>query len=76
MSPCSSAADLADAVGAMYPVETEDARLIWNLVRAGGSLRIRARWHSTPGNYESPLAERGDYDCLFNNAPGQPTPPG
>ncbi|MFJ6779871.1 hypothetical protein [Streptomyces yangpuensis] len=32
----------------------------WVIVREGDSLRIRARWHSTPGNYESLLAERGD----------------
>ncbi|MFE7098907.1 hypothetical protein [Streptomyces erythrochromogenes] len=32
----------------------------WDIVREGDSLRIRARWHSTLGNYESLLAERGD----------------
>ncbi|WP_405446494.1 hypothetical protein [Streptomyces erythrochromogenes] len=32
----------------------------WVIVREGDSLRIRARWHSTLGNYESLLAERGD----------------
>ncbi|WNI21734.1 hypothetical protein [Streptomyces sp. ITFR-16] len=106
--PCGAAADLADAVAEMYPAETEDAFLLWNLapvrlsyagdlaalvdnlvplledvqrpdfsetevfwgsdmfsaewslVRTGRSLRIRARWHSTPGNYESLLTERGD----------------
>ncbi len=105
---CGSAADMADAVGQMYPCEAEDAVLVWNLVpvrlsyghdvaallddlvplleairqpgctraevfwgsdtfsaewgivREGEALRIRARWHSTLGNYESLLAERGD----------------
>ncbi|MCX5587963.1 hypothetical protein ACFWG6_34235 [Streptomyces erythrochromogenes] len=32
----------------------------WRIVREGDSLRIQARWHSTLGNYESLLAERGD----------------
>ncbi|MEV7543058.1 hypothetical protein [Streptomyces sp. NPDC089915] len=32
----------------------------WQMTREGESLRIRARWHSTLGNYESLLAERGD----------------
>ncbi|MFD7628296.1 hypothetical protein ACFV7Q_20025 [Streptomyces sp. NPDC059851] len=32
----------------------------WKLTREGGDLRIRARWHSTLGNHESLLAERGD----------------
>ncbi|MFJ8214176.1 toxin-antitoxin system YwqK family antitoxin [Streptomyces sp. NPDC096033] len=32
----------------------------WRIVREGESLRIRARWHSTLGNCESLLAERGD----------------
>lgn len=32
----------------------------WRLVREGDSLRIAARWHSTLGNYESLLTERGD----------------
>ncbi|KJY32544.1 hypothetical protein VR44_15800 [Streptomyces katrae] len=32
----------------------------WRIVREGDSLRIRARWHSTLGNHESLLAERGD----------------
>lgn len=32
----------------------------WGIVREGESLRVRARWHSTLGNYESLLAERGD----------------
>ncbi|MFF3258923.1 hypothetical protein ACFYWO_07060 [Streptomyces sp. NPDC002932] len=32
----------------------------WRIVRADDSLRIQARWHSTLGNYESLLAERGD----------------
>ncbi|MEU3722805.1 hypothetical protein [Streptomyces sp. NPDC031705] len=32
----------------------------WHIVREGDSLRIGARWHSTLGNYESLLAERGD----------------
>ncbi|MFV8128445.1 hypothetical protein [Streptomyces syringium] len=32
----------------------------WQMVREDDSLRIRARWHSTLGNYESLLAERGD----------------
>uniref|UniRef100_A0AAU2V6X6 Uncharacterized protein n=1 Tax=Streptomyces sp. NBC_00003 TaxID=2903608 RepID=A0AAU2V6X6_9ACTN len=32
----------------------------WRMVREGDSLRIQARWHSTLGNYESLLAERGD----------------
>ncbi|MFD9082914.1 hypothetical protein [Streptomyces erythrochromogenes] len=105
---CGSAADMADAVGELYPVECEDAILVWNLVavrlsyghdlsvllddlvplleeirrpsfsnaevfwgsdtfsaewsvvREGDSLRIRARWHSILGSYESLLAERGD----------------
>ncbi|MEU3316581.1 hypothetical protein ABZ743_28390 [Streptomyces sp. NPDC006662] len=105
---CKSAADMADAVGEMYPSEAEDAIIVWNLVpvrlpygydlaallddlvplleeirrpeftetevfwgsdtfsaewkmtREGDSLRIQARWHSTLGNYESLLTERGD----------------
>ncbi|MFE6909036.1 hypothetical protein [Streptomyces erythrochromogenes] len=32
----------------------------WVIVREGDSLRIRARWHSILGGYESLLAERGD----------------
>lgn len=32
----------------------------WELTREGGDLRIRARWHSTLGNHESSLTERGD----------------
>jgi hypothetical protein len=32
----------------------------WGMAREGDSLRIQARWHSTLGNYESLLAERGD----------------
>ncbi|MEU9101801.1 hypothetical protein [Streptomyces sp. NPDC048361] len=32
----------------------------WKIVREGDSLRIQACWHSTLGNYESLLAERGD----------------
>ncbi|MFJ9643137.1 hypothetical protein ACWEPM_03820 [Streptomyces sp. NPDC004244] len=32
----------------------------WELAREGGDLRIRARWHSTLGNHESLLTERGD----------------
>ncbi|MGI5528142.1 hypothetical protein ACQEVX_12190 [Streptomyces syringium] len=32
----------------------------WQMAREDGSLRIRARWHSTLGNYESLLTERGD----------------
>lgn len=32
----------------------------WRIVRADDSLRIQARWHSTLGNYESLLTERGD----------------
>ncbi|MET9570643.1 hypothetical protein ABZY34_16175 [Streptomyces virginiae] len=32
----------------------------WRIVREGDSLRVVARWHSTLGNYESLLAERGD----------------
>ncbi|GGU52894.1 hypothetical protein [Streptomyces violascens] len=32
----------------------------WRMIREGDSLRIQARWHSTLGNYESLLAERGD----------------
>lgn len=32
----------------------------WGVVREGDSLRIRARWHSVLGSYESLLAERGD----------------
>lgn len=32
----------------------------WGMVRDGDSLRIQARWHSTLGNYESLLSERGD----------------
>ncbi|MFE5809461.1 hypothetical protein OG444_08175 [Streptomyces sp. NBC_01232] len=32
----------------------------WGIVRKGDSLRIRARWHSILGSYESLLAERGD----------------
>ncbi|MEW2585756.1 hypothetical protein [Streptomyces virginiae] len=32
----------------------------WKIARDGDSLRIQARWHSTLGNYESLLAERGD----------------
>ncbi|MFF3723260.1 hypothetical protein ACFYYM_12950 [Streptomyces erythrochromogenes] len=105
---CGSAADMADAVGELYPFDAEDALLVWNLVavrlsyghdlsvllddlvplleeirrpsfsnaevfwgsdtfsaewgivREGDSLRIRARWHSILGSYESLLAERGD----------------
>ncbi|MFE9636058.1 hypothetical protein [Streptomyces sp. NPDC006463] len=32
----------------------------WKLTPEGGDLRIRARWHSTLGNHESSLTERGD----------------
>ncbi|MFF4159445.1 hypothetical protein [Streptomyces sp. NPDC001678] len=32
----------------------------WIVSRDGDSLRIQARWHSTLGNYESLLTERGD----------------
>ncbi|MEV6682623.1 hypothetical protein AB0N09_38040 [Streptomyces erythrochromogenes] len=32
----------------------------WGIVSEGDSLRIRARWHSILGSYESLLAERGD----------------
>ncbi|WP_326592235.1 hypothetical protein [Streptomyces sp. NBC_01294] len=32
----------------------------WRMVREGDALRIGARWHSTLGNYETLLAERGD----------------
>ncbi|MEV5141415.1 hypothetical protein AB0K71_21125 [Streptomyces syringium] len=32
----------------------------WKMVREADSLRIQARWHSTLGNYESLLTERGD----------------
>ncbi|MFB6691079.1 hypothetical protein ACFCX3_11160 [Streptomyces virginiae] len=32
----------------------------WEIVREDDSLRIRARWHSVLGNYESLLTERGD----------------
>lgn len=32
----------------------------WQIVRTNDTLRIHARWHSTLGNYESLLAERGD----------------
>ncbi|MFD8980794.1 hypothetical protein [Streptomyces sp. NPDC059564] len=32
----------------------------WRMAREGDSVRIQARWHSTLGNYESLLAERGD----------------
>ncbi|MEU9039074.1 hypothetical protein AB0D45_29805 [Streptomyces sp. NPDC048352] len=32
----------------------------WKMVREGDSLRIQARWHSTLGNYESLLTERGE----------------
>ncbi|MEU3470804.1 hypothetical protein ABZ716_23165 [Streptomyces sp. NPDC006687] len=32
----------------------------WTLAREDESLRIRSRWHSTLGNYESLLAECGD----------------
>ncbi|KOV18308.1 hypothetical protein ABZZ01_30905 [Streptomyces virginiae] len=32
----------------------------WRIVRQADLLRIHARWHSTLGNYEALLAERGD----------------
>ncbi|MFI6944729.1 hypothetical protein [Streptomyces sp. NPDC050422] len=32
----------------------------WVISREGDWLRLRARWHSTLGNYESLLTERGD----------------
>ncbi|MEU5808735.1 hypothetical protein [Streptomyces sp. NPDC047718] len=35
-------------------------RAEWELAREGDGLRIRARWHSTLGNHESLLTERGD----------------
>ncbi|MEU2827832.1 hypothetical protein ABZ667_04060 [Streptomyces lavendulae] len=35
-------------------------RAEWKLTPEGGGLRIRARWHSTLGNHESSLTERGD----------------
>ncbi|MFF2194984.1 hypothetical protein [Streptomyces sp. NPDC058157] len=104
----SAAADMADAVGELYPSDTEDAVLVWNgvpvrlsyahdlaallddlvplleevrrpgfaraevfwgsdtfsaewtVTREDDSLRIRSRWHSTLGNHEPLLADRGD----------------
>ncbi|WP_046780345.1 hypothetical protein [Streptomyces yangpuensis] len=43
----------------------------WVIVREGDSLRIRACWHSTLGNYESLLAERGDVLVLTEEFIGE-----
>ncbi|WP_206309975.1 hypothetical protein [Streptomyces sp. A0592] len=43
----------------------------WAVLREGDSLRIRARWHSTLGNYESLLAARGDASVSVEEFIGQ-----
>ncbi|MEJ8645120.1 hypothetical protein WKI68_35750 [Streptomyces sp. MS1.HAVA.3] len=40
----------------------------WGIVREGDSPRIRARWHSTLGNYESQLAERAMSFSLYGSS--------